>query len=225
MSVVPIKAVLTQQHLNESASSMAFQSNHSGAPQAVNSTPVHLSKEHLSSLWMKLTAIYGQLFISKHGVKDSGVWYESLKDLTPRALDSGVERLMTLSKGDKFCEFPPNCLQFRALCLGFYSELRMPKPAEAHREVLNRAYTTNPQWSHIVVKYTAKKLGYKFLEIINEGESFAVFKEAYEQVCHLVRQGHSVPEIKEGVMLPKPQSKDVATKHLNLMRQRLGIAS
>ncbi len=173
---------------------------------------------------MKLTAIYGQLFVSKHGIKDTGVWFAALKDLTPKALESGMERLMTLSKGDKFCEFPPNCLQFRALCLGFYNDLRMPTAAQAHREVLNRAYTTNPQWSHVIVKFTAKKLGSKFLDIVNEGESFAVFNEAYEQVCHLVRQGHQIPEIKEDVLLPKSQSKDVAIKHLTLMRQRLGVA-
>ncbi|WP_454786166.1 hypothetical protein [Legionella sp. WA2024007413] len=178
----------------------------------------------MSSLWMKLTAIYGQLFISKHGVNDTGVWFAALKDLTPKALDSGVERLMTLSKGDKFCEFPPNCLQFRALCLGFYSDLRLPSAAEAHREVLNSAYSTNPNWSHAVVKFTAKRLGLKFLEIDNEGHSFAVFKEAYERVCHLMRQGHQIPEIKEKVLCTLPQSKDIATTHLAKIRQLLGVA-
>jgi hypothetical protein len=171
---------------------------------------------------MKLTAIYGQLFVSKHGVEDTGVWFAALKDLTPKALESGVERLMTLSKGEKLCEFPPTCLQFRALCLGFYNDLRMPTAAQAHREVLNRAYTTNPCWSHVVVKYTAKRLGCEFLDIHNEGESFPIFKKAYEQVCHLVRQGHQVPEIEEGVLLQKPQSKEVATTHLTTMRQLLG---
>lgn len=172
---------------------------------------------------MKLTSIYGQLFINKHGVNDSGVWFAALKDLTPKALDSGIERLMSSSQGDKFCEFPPNCLQFRKLCLGFYSDLSLPSAAQAHREVLNRAYTSGPIWSHKVVKFTAKKLGDKFLDVVNEGESFAIFEKAYEQVCHLVRQGHQIPEIKEEVMLPKPKSKDVATQHLKLMRQQLGI--
>ena len=173
---------------------------------------------------MKLTAIYGQLFISKHGVMDTGVWFTTLKDLTPRALDSGVERLMALSKGDKFCEFPPNCLQFRALCLGFYSDLRLPTAAQAHREILNCAYSTNPKWSHEVVKFTAKRLGQEFLQIDNESQSFAIFKEAYEQVCHLMRQGHPVPEIKEQILLSKPRSKDIATSHLVRIRQLLGVA-
>ncbi|HHF7367854.1 TPA: hypothetical protein ACPSKY_003003 [Legionella bozemanae] len=173
---------------------------------------------------MRLTAIYGQLFISKYGEKDTGVWFAALKDLTPKALDSGVERLMTMSKSDKFCEFPPNCLQFRALCLGFYSDLRLPSAAQAHREVLNSAYSANPNWSHAVVKFTAKRLGVKFLEIDNEGHSFSVFKEAYEQVCHLMRQGHQIPEIKEQVLLAKPQSKDIATTHLAKIRQLLGVA-
>lgn len=172
---------------------------------------------------MKLTAIYGQLFINKHGVEDKGVWFTALKDLTPKALEIGVERLMALTKGDKFCEFPPNCLQFRALCLGYYDDLRLPTAAQAYREFVNSAYTTNKQWSHVVVKVTAEGLGPKFLDIESEGESFARFKKAYEQVCLLVRQGHQVSDVKESALRPLPQSKEVATKHLFAMRQLLGV--
>lgn len=174
---------------------------------------------------MKLTAIYGQLFISKHGVKDTGVWFTALKDLTPRALDSGMERLMALTLGEKFCEFPPNCLQFRALCLGFYNDLCLPTAANALREVLNSAYISNPQWSHPVVEYTAKKLGRTFLTIENEGASFQRFKDVYEQVCLLVRQGHPLPKIKEEVVQHPPASTAVASVHLKTMRQLLGVAS
>lgn len=156
-------------------------------------------------------------------MKDTGVWFAALKDLTPKALESGIARLMNLSKGDKFCEFPPNCLQFRALCLGYYSDMRLPTAAQAHREVLNCAYAANPKWSHPVVKFTANRLGNQFFEIVNEGQSFSVFKEAYEQVCHLMRQGHQIPEIKEKVLLTKPLSKDVAISHLARMRQILGV--
>ncbi|CDZ79391.1 hypothetical protein BN59_03709 [Legionella massiliensis] len=130
---------------------------------------------------------------------------------------------MTLNKDDKLCEFPPNCLQFRALCLGFYSDLRMPSAAEAHREILNCAYAKKPKWSHAVVKFTANRLGPKFLAIENEGHSFAIFKEAYEQVCHLIRQGHQLPAIEEPVWCIPPQSKEIATTQLAKIRQLLGV--
>lgn len=135
-----------------------------------------------------------------------------------------MDSLLALKKGDAFCKYPPNCLDFRALCLGFYSELRLPTPSQAHREILNRAYVSNPNWSHVVVKFTAQRLGDDFLNIENEGESFAVFKIVYEQACHLVRQGYQISEIKEQVLLPKPQSTEIAKKNLRAIHQLLGTA-
>ncbi|HAU0369082.1 TPA: hypothetical protein JBF73_07685 [Legionella pneumophila] len=172
---------------------------------------------------MKLTALYGTLFTKKHGVEDNGTWFQVLKDLTPMALHNGMNKLMTLEKGNQFCEFPPSSLQFRALCLGYYSDLKLPTPASAHREVLNRAYTKNTRWSHPVVQYTAFKLGHHFAAIENEGESFALFSDAYEQVCHLVRQGRPIPEMAQVPLMKKPQSKEVAMNHLTQMRQALGV--
>jgi len=164
------------------------------------------------------------LFISKHGVADEGAWLATLKDLTPKALISGVERLMALSQGDKFCDFPPNCLQFRALCLGFYSDLRLPSVTEAHREVLNRAYLGQAPWSHPAVEYTAHGLGSDFLDMPNPAEAFAKFKDAYEQVCDLVKQGHSLPAITHPVMNKKSQTPQVARRHLAAMRNLLAHA-
>ena len=71
-----------------------------------------LHQAHIANLWLRLAEIYGSLFISKHGAQDSGVWFETLRDLTPIALESGLERLRALSGGTKFAEYPPNCLQF-----------------------------------------------------------------------------------------------------------------
>ncbi|EHL29714.1 MULTISPECIES: hypothetical protein [Legionella] len=174
-------------------------------------------------LWMKLTAIYGQLFASKHGIEDNGTWFKVLNDLTPRALESGLERLMSLSHGKQFCEFPPNALQFRALCLGFYENLRLPSASDAYREIKARAYVTSQNWSHPAVRFTAKRMGLKFLNEKDDANTFSIFKKAYEQVCHLIKQGLEVPEISEPVMLSKTQNKHVASEHLGKMRQILGV--
>ena len=87
-----------------------------------------------------------------------------------------------------------------------------------------RLFLLTRNWSHAVVKFTAKRLVLKFLEIDNERILLLVFEEVYEQVCHLMRQGHQIPEIKEQVLLAKPQSKDIATSHLARIRQLLGVA-
>ena len=147
----------------------------------------------------------------------------ALKDLTPKALDSGIERLMNLSHGKQFCDFPPNPLQFKALCLGFYEQLRLPKASDAYREIKSRTYITSQNWSHPVVKYTAKRLGKNFLETDDDSQTYAQFKQVYEQVCHLVKQGHDVPEIKEPVSFIEKNPMNTAKTHLNQMRQLLGV--
>ncbi len=172
--------------------------------------------------------IYGNLFLSKNGIEDSGAWFEVLKDLTPFALDIGIERLRSLrinkeKDRQRFIQYPPNCLEFRALCLSFYDDLNLPSTADAYRETISRTFRTNLVWSHPAVKYTAMRLGDEFLAIENIQEADAKFTKAYEEVCHLVRQGLPLPEITEQIMLPKPGSKDVAFSHLQQMRKCLGV--
>lgn len=173
---------------------------------------------------MKLTALYGQLFTSKHGLEDNGVWFKALSDLTSLALDSGLDRLMNLSSGKQFCEYPPNALQFRALCLAFYEDLRLPAAQDAYREVKAKAFVTSENWSHPAVRYTAKRMGLEFLTAQDDAETFALFKKSYEKVCHLIKQGHSVPESLDPVLVPKPQNQSIALGHLNKMRHILGVA-
>ena len=156
-----------------------------------------MHQAHIANLWLRLAEIYGSLFISKHGAQDSGVWFETLRDLTPIALESGLERLRTLSGGAKFAEYPPNCLQFRALCLAFYEELNLPQVGAAYKEIRLRSYVNSHYWSHPVVKFTASKLPVDFLMIENEQKAYALFVEAYTQVCNLVKQGHKLPVIND----------------------------
>ena len=98
-----------------------------------------------------MSQIYGQLFISRFGTQDNGTWYETLKDLTPFALKSGVKRLRDLTNNAKHAEFPPNCLEFKAICMGFYEDLKLPKSSEAYREIKNQAYFSHAQRSHPVI--------------------------------------------------------------------------
>lgn len=168
-----------------------------------------------------MSQIYGQLFISRFGIKDDGTWFETLKDLTPRALESGMERLRDLTNNAKFAEFPPNCLQFKALCVGFYENLKLPTAVEAYQEIKNRAYITTSSWSHPVVQYIACELPNDFLEIRNEKSAYEIFEKIYREVCFLVKQGHQLPEIKENLMLVKKANKEVAAFYLKEIKQKL----
>lgn len=158
----------------------------------------------------------------KHGTKDRGSWVDTLKDLTPVALESGLERLKKLSAGDKFVEYPPNCLQFKALCLAFYEDLRLPKASDAYLEIRNKAYSNKISWSHAVVKFIAQKLGIDFFDIKQEAEAYKQFKDIYNDVCHLVRQGVELPKVEARVMLVRAPDKAIAKQHLQHIKQRLG---
>ena len=167
--------------------------------------------------------MYSHLFVSKYGIEDSGVWFETLKDLTPRALDNGIEILRSGEAGDAFCEYPPNPMQFRKLCLAFYAEVRLPSVADAYNEIKRRAYTTSPHWSHLAVKFTANKLSENFLAIDDERAAYTLFKKTYAKVCHLARMGLEIPDIREPMLLGKPASRESALAHLKQLKQHLGV--
>ena len=168
--------------------------------------------------------MYGNLFVSKFGVGDTnGVWLKTLETLTPKALESGLTRLVNLSNNGKFAEFPPNCLQFKALCLAFYEDLQLPTAGAAYREIQARLYSTNCLWSHRVIKFIAYRLPANFYYMEEEHKAYGAFKEAYEQVCNMVRQGHEIPETPEVLPIIKPVTQSVARHHLSLIKKRLSV--
>lgn len=169
-----------------------------------------------------MSQIYGPPFISRCGTQDNGTWYETLKDLTPFALKSGVKRLRDLTNDAKYAAFPPNCLEFKALCLGVYEDMNLPKASEAYQEIKNQAYFSNTQWGHPVVEYISSKLPDDFLKIRNEREAYQIFESIYEEVCSLLKQGHSIPEVKQNFKVVKIQNKEVGQFYIQEMKKILG---
>lgn len=133
-----------------------------------------------------------------------------------------MSRIKNLSAGNKFTEFPPNCLQFKSLCLAYYEDLRLPKASDAYQEIRNRAYSNTVNWSHPVVKFIAQKLTIDFFSIKQEAEAYQRFKEAYNDVCDLVRQGVDLPKMEHRVMMTREPNKAIAKQHLENIKQRLG---
>ena len=172
-------------------------------------------------LWIAMTKVYGTMFTNRFGVSDNGTWHEVLKDLTQKALESGMERLANLTNNGKFAEFPPNCFQFRAICLGFYEDLKLPKAIDAYREIKNRDYLRTTLWSHPVVKYIASQLPQNFIEIRDERTAYAIFERIYKEVCDLLKQGHVLPEAKENLMLMKEPNRKLAQYYIGQMKQVL----
>lgn len=157
----------------------------------------------------------------KFGTKDDGTWLLALKDLTPKALEEGIMRLM-FSKVDKFQDFPPNCMQFRTLCLEAVSAQNLPSLAQAFTEARNWYFYNISQWSHPAVRFTAAKLAKKFWETEDLHEAFQKFAGIYSDVCFLIRQGHEVPyaELKKNQISKNP---DYAKQQLQQIKKKLGF--
>lgn len=224
MSVHPLKSILMSEPWKKSEETTKTLAtlqpmNHI---QMQKQSRSNLSMQHISWLWVELTKIYGALFITKFGQKDNGTWFETLKNLTPKALETGMDRLRNLSGEGRFIEYPPNCLQFKALCMSFYNNLNLPKPTTAYREIKNSIYKNSIHWSHPLIEYIAKKLPDHFFEIKYEIEAYDIFKKLYEQVSQLVEQGHEIPKIEKPQRVPATRNPEVARVHLKQIKQRLG---
>lgn len=175
-------------------------------------------------LWIQMSQIYGPIFINRYGANDNGTWFETLKDLTPKALESGMERLGKLTNNGKFADFPPNCFQFRGVCLGFYEDLKLPKACDAYMEIKNSDYLRDCSWSHPVIKLIASELPQDFLKIRDEKTAYVLFKKIFDEVCDLRKQGHELPEVKENLMLMKESNRKLAQSYLAQMKQILRAA-
>jgi hypothetical protein len=75
---------------------------------------VQMNNGFIATLWLQLTDIYGMRFINLYGEKDSGVWFQALRDLTEEEIERGLHAMF---RDERFETWPPNCTQFRHLCL------------------------------------------------------------------------------------------------------------
>ena len=134
-------------------------------------------------------------------------------------------RLRNLAGDGKFIEYPPNCLQFKALCLSFYEDLNLPNVSDAYRGITNSVYKNKKTWSHEVIEFIANKLPADFFKIEQEAQAYAVFKGIYSQVAHLLKQGHALPALIERKGLAVVRTPSVAMTHLQQIKQRIGATS
>lgn len=186
--------------------------------------PTILSEAHLSALFTTLSGLYTNLFTAKYGIKDNGTWFEVLKDLTPMAINKGLEKLRDLSVNLKFVDYPPNPLQFRALCMSWYEDLGLPKASAAYEEILQFEEQGGSTWSHSVVRYIAHKLvNNNFYGFTRDCDRYGRFLQVYDEVCLRVRKGFILPEINMQKDIRKKVTPGVSTANLAQMKRLLGV--
>ena len=147
----------------------------------------------ISILWGQLTDIYGARFVNAYGEKDSGVWHQALIDLTETQLREGLSLMM---RDKRFETWPPNCTQFRHLCLEGKKQA-IPTVHQAFAEARQNAYYASPMWSHPAVKFTVKYVGADVINSPYELKAWEHFSKGYAKVCARMAEGYAVPEVSD----------------------------
>jgi len=156
----------------------------------------------IAGLWLQLTDIYGQRFINAYGERDTGAWAQTLYDLTEADFRLGLNNMVN---DIRFETWPPNCTQFRHLCLTGLKTLGVPSVHSAFREAQHNYNLGSSNWSHCAVKLTVKILTH---EVVNDGhtaEAFRRFSGVYEQVCAQIAAGIQLPEVSDEELIHKPK--------------------
>lgn len=166
----------------------------------------------ISTLWGQLTDIYGARFLNAHGEKDLGVWQIALSDLQEEEIRQGLYLMM---RDKRFETWPPNCTEFRHLCLNGRKEDSLPTVHQAFNEARQNALYAHPVWSHKAVKFTVKYVGVDIVNSAYTHHAFEQFKKAYAKVCARIQEGHEVPEItdEEVAFYHRKQQKLTNTKN------------
>lgn len=145
----------------------------------------------IATLWVQLTDIYGARFVNTYGVKDSGVWNHALSDLTETDMREGLYLMM---RDARFETWPPNCTQFRQLCLKGKKNA-LPTVHKAFAEARQNALYASPVWSHPAVKFTVKYVGVDVVNSAHTFNAFQQFEKGYAKVCLRIAEGYAVPEV------------------------------
>ena len=90
----------------------------------------NLNESHFDRLWLRMGQTFGHAWFTAYGAEPSAAWIDGLSDMTVEDIQFALGAL----KGWK-SDFPPNLLQFRALCkpvveVAHKIYRRLPEPEE-----------------------------------------------------------------------------------------------
>lgn len=158
----------------------------------------------IATLWLQITDIYGARFVNLYGERDSGVWYQALGDLTEDDLRFGLHAML---RDIRFETWPPNCTQFRHLCLNRPEVAGLPSVHKAFKEAQYNVNFSVKTWSHPAVKFTVKQLGAENVNAARVDLAFAQFSALYTKVCERIREGNLVPLVGDDEVCIQPKAK------------------
>lgn len=163
-------------------------------PIAKNQGSLSLTQQDIALLWVKMAKAYGYKFINNFGEKDTGIWFEALKDLTSDDLDYGFKKMLvtiTDEERKKHEAWPPNVKEFRMYCERRLKDFDLPEVHEAFSEAQNNNYLSRPYWSHPLVLTAKNRLNKRPNDYVMD-EDYRSFSAIYRDLCQKFMRGEAM---------------------------------
>lgn len=152
--------------------------------------------EVMDRLWTVMLNIFGHQFESSFGRAPSDDWATILAGITPKMIGTGIERMKMI---EKFQEWPPNALAFRALCLPSEADLGLPTAEEAFAQAVGNR---SGQSKHPAVIHTLRKIDSYSMRKAPADVARKLWNSAWkETVEHVAKGGELSVDL---VALPPP---------------------
>ena len=165
-----------------------------------------ITKEIISELWLVMTQMYGQSWISTRGLRPdpSGIWLAALADLTEAQIRDGL-RALTRTHDD----FPPSVQKFRKLCAGVLGKNGPSDAEESYREI--SAYLEKPlelrDLSTLTppTRHTYRQLDYWSFTRLTAEEQRKAWGNAYAATQRQIARGEPIDTVPVPTRLEPPQ--------------------
>ena len=176
------------------------------------STKEHFIKS-IDDMFLKLELAYHYQFYKVFGTDEKlkegkKLWAMSLKNESPEIILAAVEKVITSQS------YLPTLTDLMKACGEINKMDGFPTPEEAYIEA-RKSYQPRIEfnWSHPIVYFTGKKIGWNSLNEKDTKENFNAFKKIFNNLKNEVINGKNF-EIKDNTQLKtrKPLNKDLFEK-------------
>jgi len=167
----------------------------------------------IDAMFLKLELAYHYQFYKVFGTDEKlkegkKLWAMSLKNESPEIILSAVEKVITSQS------YLPTLTDLMKACGEINKMDGFPTPEEAYIEA-RKSYQPRIEfnWSHPIVYFTGKKIGWNSLNEKDTKENFNAFKKIFNNLKNEVINGKNF-EIKDNTQLKtrKPLNKDLFEK-------------
>ena len=137
-------------------------------------------------LFQRMTGLYGTRFTSAYGTDPTPEWEMVASNCTPEMLKRGLDRCV-----EQFESWPPNPIEFRALCLPQAEDLGLPNEDQAFAQAVGNVKERHPS-----VLLTMRNMGSDLFTLRHSDEKKArkMFADEWARTINFVASGGELPE-------------------------------